>query len=220
MQIDKDGLKLSKAEEIFQIWEKRLQKKFGADFYIKPEGVIDNIAFSFIWMEMSLQEQIAFLAKQFDPETAEGKWQDALYQRIGIKRMAAQTTLFTKKIKGVPGYKGAPNTIFIHSLPLHLYKSKSEGKEKAKTHPLYSILHDEPNPEMTSFVFRETLMSHLLIWGNAYAQIIRNGKGEVLSLYLLLPNKMSVERDSNGIIPHFIYLRIMLYSAELKRGMA
>ena len=115
MQIDKDGLKLSKAEEIFQIWEKRLQKKFGADFYIKPEGVIDNIAFSFIWMEMSLQEQIAFLAKQFDPETAEGKWQDALYQRIGIKRMAAQTTLFTKKIKGVPGYKGAPNTIFIHS---------------------------------------------------------------------------------------------------------
>ena len=62
-------------------------------------------------------------------------------------------------------------------------------------HPLYYLLHDEPNPEMTSFVFRETLMSHLLIWGNAYAQIVRNGKGEVLSLYLLLPNKMSVERQ-------------------------
>ena len=54
-------------------------------------------------------------------------------------------------------------------------------------HPLYYLLHDEPNPEMTSFVFRETLMSHLLIWGNAYAQIIRDGGGRVLGLYPLLP---------------------------------
>jgi hypothetical protein len=38
---------------------------------------------------------------------------------------------------------------------------------------------------MTSFIFRETLMTHLLLWGNAYAQIIRNGKGEVLGLYPL-----------------------------------
>jgi phage portal protein BeeE len=51
---------------------------------------------------------------------------------------------------------------------------------------------------MTSFVFRETLMSHLLIWGNAYAQIIRNGAGRVLALYPLLPNKMDVDRTSGG----------------------
>lgn len=49
-------------------------------------------------------------------------------------------------------------------------------------HPLYHILHDEPNIEMTSFVFRETLMGHLLIWGNAYAQIIRDGAGRVMAL--------------------------------------
>ena len=65
-------------------------------------------------------------------------------------------------------------------------------------HPLYLLLHDEPNPEMSSFVFRETLMTHLLLWGNAYAQIIRNGKGEVIALYPLMPNKMSVDRDANG----------------------
>lgn len=88
----------------------------------------------------------------------------------------------------------------IAGLPLHLYKSKSEGKEKAKTHPLYSILHDEPNPEMTSFVFRETLMGHLLLYGNAYAQIIRNGRGDVIGLYPLMPNKMQVDRASNGEI--------------------
>ena len=87
----------------------------------------------------------------------------------------------------------------IASLPLHLYRYTDEGnKVKAIDHPLYFLLHDEPNPEMTSFVFRETLMTHLLLWGNAYAQIIRNGKGEVVALYPLMPNRMKVERDENG----------------------
>ncbi|MCK9287801.1 MAG: phage portal protein [Sphaerochaetaceae bacterium] len=87
----------------------------------------------------------------------------------------------------------------VAELPLHLYKYTDDGgKAKAIDHPLYRILHDEPNPEMSSFVFRETLMTHLLLWGNAYAQIIRNGKGEVIGLYPLIPNKMSVDRDENG----------------------
>lgn len=89
----------------------------------------------------------------------------------------------------------------IAGLPLHTYKCKSNGgKEKAIDHPLYFILHDEPNPEMTSFVFRETMMSHLLLWGNAYAQILRNGKGDVIALYPLAPNRMTVDRASNGRI--------------------
>ena len=87
----------------------------------------------------------------------------------------------------------------IAGLPLHLFYYKEDGgKEKALGHPLYLLLHDEPNPEMSSFVFRETLMTHLLLWGNAYAQIIRNGKGEVVALYPLMPNRMTVDRDSSG----------------------
>ena len=87
----------------------------------------------------------------------------------------------------------------VAGLPLHLYRYKDDGgKEKAIDHPLYLLLHDEPNPEMSSFVFRETLMTHLLLWGNAYAQIIRNGKGEVIALYPLMPNKMTVDRDEKG----------------------
>jgi len=87
----------------------------------------------------------------------------------------------------------------LAGLPLHLYRYKPDGgKEKATDHPLYHLLHDEPNPEMSSFVFRETLMTHLLLWGNAYAQIIRNGKGEVVALYPLMPNRMTVDRDQNG----------------------
>ena len=87
----------------------------------------------------------------------------------------------------------------VAGLPLHLYHYKENGgKEKAINHPLYLLLHDEPNPEMSSFVFRETLMTHLLLWGNAYAQIIRNGKGEVIALYPLMPDRMTVDRDRDG----------------------
>ena len=82
----------------------------------------------------------------------------------------------------------------IAGLPLHTYRyTNTGGKEKAINHSIYHLLHNEPNPEMTSFVFRETLMGHLLLWGNAYAQIIRNSHGEVLALYPLMPNKMNVE---------------------------
>ena len=87
----------------------------------------------------------------------------------------------------------------IAGLPLHMYRYEEDGsKTKAVEHPLYHLLHDEPNPEMTSFIFRETLMSHLLLWGNAYAQIIRNGKGDIIALYPLMPNRMKVERDAKG----------------------
>ena len=50
----------------------------------------------------------------------------------------------------------------IAGLPLSIYKYTDKGKEKATDHPLYYLLHEEPNPEMTSFVFSETLMGHLL----------------------------------------------------------
>jgi len=87
----------------------------------------------------------------------------------------------------------------IAGLPLHLYEyNDTGGKERVPDHPLYYLLHDEPNPEMTSFVFRETLMSHLLLWGNAYAQVIRDGRGNPLALYPLLPSKMEVSRAPNG----------------------
>lgn len=94
----------------------------------------------------------------------------------------------------------------VAGLPLHLYKyTDNGGKAMAHDHPLYHLLHDEPNPEMSSFVFRETLMTHLLLWGNAYAQIIRNGKNEIVALYPLMPNKMSVDRDEGGRLYYTYY---------------
>ncbi len=87
----------------------------------------------------------------------------------------------------------------IAGLPLFVYKYGNDGsKDKYLDHPLWRVLHDEPNPEMTSFVFRETMMNHLLLTGNAYAQIIRNARGDVVALYPLMPDRMTVDRDSQG----------------------
>lgn len=95
----------------------------------------------------------------------------------------------------------------IAALPLHFYQyNETGGKEKALDHPLYPLLHDEPNPEMTAFSFRETLMTHLLLWGNGYAQIIRNGRGEVVALYPLMSDRMVVDRDARGRI-YYEYTR-------------
>ena len=103
----------------------------------------------------------------------------------------------------------------IAQLPLHVYQYTENGKERVPQHPLYFLLHDQPNPEMTSFVFRETLMSHLLIYGNAYAQIIRNGRGDVLGLYPLMPDKIKVDRDEkNRLI--YIYSRYDEANPNLK----
>lgn len=94
----------------------------------------------------------------------------------------------------------------IASLPLHVYRYTEGGKAKDTEHVLYTLLHDEPNPDMTSFVFRETLMSHLLIWGNAYAQILRDRSGQVIGLYPLLPDQMSVHRSEKGKL-FYVYNR-------------
>lgn len=92
----------------------------------------------------------------------------------------------------------------VAGLPLHIYRYTAEGKEQARDHPLYKILYRQPNPEMTSFSFRETMMTHLLLWGNAYAQIVRDGRNAVLGLYPLLPENVEIDRNEKGEI-YYIY---------------
>ena len=90
----------------------------------------------------------------------------------------------------------------VAGLPLHLYRMKDDtnSKERATDHPLYKLLYRQPNPEMTSFSFREVMMVQLLLWGNCYAQIIRDGRNGIISLYPLLPENMEIDRDEKGEI--------------------
>lgn len=88
----------------------------------------------------------------------------------------------------------------VGAMPLPLYRRISRGKERADDHPLYRILHNSPNPYMTAMQFRETLMAHLLLRGNAYAEIERDGAGKVVALWPLRPDRMdtpSVAQDGS-----------------------
>lgn len=105
----------------------------------------------------------------------------------------------------------------IAGLPLHVYEYRGNGKERVPGHPLYFLLHDSPNPEMTSFVFRETAMVSLLLWGNFFSQIIRDGMGRVVGLYPLLPNRMSVDRDESGELV-YTYTSVTDSNPNVKSG--
>jgi HK97 family phage portal protein len=79
-----------------------------------------------------------------------------------------------------------------------MYARKSNGKDKVPGNPLYRLLHDSPNPEMTAMQFRETMMAHVLLWGNGYAEIERDGMDRIISLWPLPPNKVQVYRDDSA----------------------
>ena len=90
----------------------------------------------------------------------------------------------------------------VASLPLHFYRYTDNGKERAIDHKLYKLLHDAPNDRITSFVFREMLMTQLLLWGNAYAWLRLDGRGNVQDIIPLESSKMSVNYDDDWTITY------------------
>lgn len=89
----------------------------------------------------------------------------------------------------------------ISSLPLPLYRRlDGDGKAKAIDHPLYSILHDLPNPEMTSMQLRETLITHQALWGNGFAEIEYNNAGQVRGLWPIPPWLMTIRRINRQLV--------------------
>lgn len=89
----------------------------------------------------------------------------------------------------------------VAHLPFPVYKRLERGKERDHRHPLYEVLQNQANPHMTAFSFRETMMQHLLLWGNAFAEIQHNGRGEVVALWPLLPDKVEIieRQDRKGL---------------------
>ena len=86
------------------------------------------------------------------------------------------------------------------SLPLHVYKRTLEGKEKATGHPLYKVLHSIPNAEMSAMQMRESLLTNVLLYGNAYAQIIRNKASQVVGLYPISSDRVEMQRIDKQLI--------------------
>jgi HK97 family phage portal protein len=136
-----------------------------------------------------------------------------LIDSIGASTYSGETVTVDRALT-VPGVLAAVTILSqdIASLPLILYRRLPRGKERATDNPHYPLLHDMPNPEMTSYQFREIQMGHLLGWGNAYAQKIWDRRGIVRELWLLDPSRMEVGRKDGA--------RIYLYRDKQGRPIA
>ena len=87
----------------------------------------------------------------------------------------------------------------LAAMPLNLYqRGDDNGRVQATSFPLYGVLHDMANPQMTAFEAREFLTVSLLTAGNAYARIETNGRGQVTALHPIHPANMTVERLESG----------------------
>lgn len=86
----------------------------------------------------------------------------------------------------------------IATLPLGLYQRRADGgRDAASGHPLYAILHDSPNGDQTAVEFWEAITAHLLVWGNAFVEIVRSGE-RIIALNILRPDLMTVYRTDTG----------------------
>ncbi|MGG5142796.1 phage portal protein [Alcaligenes ammonioxydans] len=87
----------------------------------------------------------------------------------------------------------------LSTLPLNLYDDSGQVKTMARDHPLYRLLHTQPNADMTAAVFWQAYVASLLLWGNAYVEIHRSG-GVITSLEFLLPQFVTRKRTSLGAV--------------------
>lgn len=85
------------------------------------------------------------------------------------------------------------------SVGLFLFRRTDDGgRERASDNPLYGVLHDLANPNMTAFEAREFLIRSLDLTGNAFARVEHNARGQVAAIYPLAPATVSVERLPSG----------------------
>jgi HK97 family phage portal protein len=91
----------------------------------------------------------------------------------------------------------------ISTLPMQTFQKLPDGRGKLiRDVPLYFLLHDQPNADMTATTFWAAMVACLLLWGNAYAAIDRRSDGTVIALMPLLPNRLTVTRETDGSLTY------------------
>lgn len=86
----------------------------------------------------------------------------------------------------------------VAALPWRVYRKTQSGREAMNSHAVDWLLNNQPNGEQTAFAFREQLMAHVLTWGNAYAEIERDGAGRAIALWPITPDRANPRRTDTG----------------------
>ncbi|HYG68492.1 MAG TPA: phage portal protein, partial [Anaeromyxobacteraceae bacterium] len=103
----------------------------------------------------------------------------------------------------------------VGKLPLILYRRSGAGKERAADHPLYRLLHDSPNPTMSSMTLRETLTHWAAAWGDGYAEIERDARGEPVALWPIHPSRVTVRRTTSGGVAYDVRADVRVQGATM-----
>jgi HK97 family phage portal protein len=86
----------------------------------------------------------------------------------------------------------------IATLPLLLYQRNADGHGSVdRKHPLYRLLHDRPNSDMTATEFWEAIAAGVLLWGNAYGAVERIGT-RVVAITPMRPDRVTIVRQEDG----------------------
>lgn len=88
----------------------------------------------------------------------------------------------------------------VAGLPLHVYRRDGDNRDRASDHPLYNVLHRQPNPYQSSYEWRALNMVWLLQYGNAYNEIVRDPAGNVAELWPLHPARMMLKAENGGLV--------------------
>jgi len=93
----------------------------------------------------------------------------------------------------------------VATMPAIMYRRLADGgKERATNHPLYTVLHDDPNEIQTAFIFKRTMMVHALLYGGGYARITPGPRGPVDSLQPIHPDDITTEALPGGGIRYMV----------------
>jgi len=134
----------------------------------------------------------------------EKSWNPSLWNLRGSQSIAGETVTEETALT----YSAVWNAVVlisgtIASLPLHLRRPDGpDGRSNklALENPLYQVMHARYNPYMSAMAGRECLMSHILTWGNGYAEIVRNGYGGVKELWPITPNRVKPLMHEGGLV--------------------
>ena len=125
---------------------------------------------------------------------------DRYWKKVAPVMNSAGVTVSPDTAESISAVYAAVSAISesVGSLPLDVYRRTAEGREKARSHPLYALLHDAPNDYQTALEMREQMQRHVLLRGNAYAEVIRGGNGRPQALLPIHPDRVSILRTQAG----------------------
>lgn len=143
---------------------------------------------------------MAILAGLFGPSHSLSSHDNWLHRALGGGKTHSGASVSEHTALNISGVYRAVSVISdtIAQLPIHVWRRTDDGRQVVNDHPVATALRMRPNPHMTPFSQQQVCQSHGLLWGNGYAEIARNGRGQAAELWPLMADCTRPERRDDG----------------------